>query len=87
MQVTELKSISKAEGYIYYINKYTATAVIEFLSKQLSFPFSFTIEVSPLGVKTLTLANIPQDLEYPLVPVRIALKEYILKLENANQLP
>ncbi|MCR5762151.1 MAG: hypothetical protein K6G00_02070, partial [Treponema sp.] len=60
---------------------------IEFLSKQISFPFSFNIEVNPLGMKTLTLSNIPQDLEYPLVPVRIALKDYILKLEEENKLP
>lgn len=87
MQVAELKSISKAEGYIYYRNKYSATAVIEFLSKQISFPFNFVIEIDPLGVKTLSLENIPLDLDYPLVPVRKALKEYILKLEEANQLP
>ena len=87
MKVTELKSISKEEGYIYYRNKYTATAVIEFLSKQISFPFSFIIEISPLGEKTLSLADIPQNLEYPLVPVRIALKEQIRKLDESRKLP
>ncbi len=87
MRVAEIKSISKAEGYIYYINRYKATAVIEFLSKQTSFPFSFSIEINPLGVKTIDVADIPQSLEYPVLPVKKALKEYIIDLEKDNKLP
>ncbi len=87
MKVLEFKSISKADGYIYYINRYKATAVIEYLSKQESFPFTFSIEYSPLGGKTVGLADIPTTLDYPLLPVRKALKAFVLQLETENKLP
>ncbi len=87
MRVAELKSISKAEGYIYYINRYKATAVIEFLSKQLTFPCSFSVEINPLGMRSISVDEVPQDLAYPILPVKKALKEYITELDKKNQLP
>ncbi len=87
MRVAEIKSISKDEGYIYYINRYKATAVIEYLSKQASFPFSFSVEINPLGGRAYNISELPKSLEYPVLPVKKALKEYIIQMDKNNELP
>ncbi len=87
MRIVEINSISKAESYIYYINRYKGTAVMEFLEKQISFPFSFAIEVSPLGKKTISLEDIPRNIDYPLLPIIKGLKVAILELEKKDKLP
>ena len=87
MRVAEIKSISKEEGYIYYINRYKATAVIEYLSKETSFPFSFYVEINPLGMRSYHVNDIPRTLDYPLLPVMKALKEYVIKMDKNRELP
>lgn len=87
MRVAEIKSISKEEGYIYYINRYKATAVIEYLSKEASFPFSFYVEINPLGMRSYHVNDIPRTLDYPLLPVMKALKEYVIKMDKNRELP
>ena len=61
MKVVDIKSISKEDGYIYYINKYKATAVLEILSQEVSIPVSFSIEISPFGKKTIEVDALPDD--------------------------
>ena len=46
MKVLELNSIKKHDGYIYYIHHYTANAKIEFLTKEIVIPISFTVEIN-----------------------------------------
>ena len=87
MRVAEIKSISMDEGFIYYINRYKATAVIEYLSKQASFPFSFSIEINPLGMRTYNVSDLPKSLDYPVLPVKKALKEFIITMDKYNELP
>ncbi|MBP5158607.1 MAG: hypothetical protein K6G18_11155 [Treponema sp.] len=85
--MAEIKSISKDDGYIYYINRYKATAVIEYLSKEATFPFSFYVEINPLGMRSYHVNDLPRDLDYPLLPIRKALKEYIIKMDKNRELP
>ncbi len=87
MKVVEIKSITKEPGYIYYMNKYSATAVLEFISNQIDIPVSFTIEINPLGKKTIQLGPLPDDLNYPVMPVTKALKDYIFTMSNEGNLP
>ncbi len=87
MRVVEIKSISKDDGYIYYINRYKATAVIEYLSKEASFPFSFYVEINPLGMRSYHVNALPRDLDYPLLPIRKALKECIIQMDKNRELP
>ncbi len=87
MRIAEITSIVRDESHIYYINRYKATAVVEFLSKQVSFPFNFFIEMNPLGGKTINVESLPRDLDYPLLPIIKALKDYICTLEKGNKLP
>ena len=87
MKVIELKSISKEDGYIYYINKYKATAVLEILSQQVSIPLSFSIEVSPFGKKTIQIDPIRQDLNYPVMPIQNSLRSFITTMDAQGSLP
>ncbi|MBQ9538930.1 MAG: hypothetical protein IJU95_06640 [Treponema sp.] len=85
--MAEIKSISKDDGYIYYINRYKATAVIEYLSKEASFPFSFYVEINPLGMRSYHVNNIPRSLDYPIIPVMKALKECVIEMDKKHELP
>ncbi len=87
MKVLELQSISKEEGWIYYLNRYKATAVLEILAKQLSVPISFSVEISPLGQRTVEIDDLPSTLDYPVVPVKKSLAEFITTMSINGTLP
>ena len=87
MKVLELNSIKKHDGYIYYIHHYTANAKIEFLTKEIVIPISFTVEINPFGMKRVDLDPIPREVDYPVLPITKSLKEFIDKLAVAGALP
>ncbi len=70
MKVKEINSISKEDGFIYYINRYRGNAVLEILAKEVSIPVSFSIEINPLGQKNIEVENLPSSLNYPVMPVK-----------------
>lgn len=88
MQVLGLSNISSDDTYIYYRRTYSATANLELLSKPVDARISFTIEIGPLGDKNVYVDIDPScDIDYPLIPVKSALKAYILKMDNEGKLP
>ena len=86
MKVLELNQIATDDTYIYYRRNYKAVAKLQMLSSSLDINISFTIEVSPLGDKVLYI-DIDDDIDYPVLPVKAALKTYILELDNKGELP
>lgn len=87
MKVLEINSILKEEGYIYYINRYTANIVIEIMTQRITFPISFSIEVNPLGIKTINLEPLPREIDYPIIPLSKSIKEYITQIDKEGKLP
>ena len=87
MKVKEINSISKEDGYIYYINRYRGNAVLEILAKEVSIPVSFSIEINPLGQKNIEVENLPTSLNYPVMPVKKSLKEFIDSMYTNGVLP
>lgn len=88
MQVLGLSNISSDDNYIYYRRTYSATATLQLLNKKNDIDISFTIEVGPLGDKNVYVDIDPScDIDYPLIPVKSALKTYILKMDNEGKLP
>ncbi len=87
MKVLDIRSISKEDGYIYYMNKYKATAVLEILSQEVSLPINFSIEISPFGKKTIEVGALPDDLNYPVMPVKKSLKIFIDDMSKKGTLP
>lgn len=88
MKVTEFTNLKGEDTYIYYRRTYTATALLEFLSKKASCDISFTIEMNPLGMKEVYV-EYPNgiDFDYPLLPVTKAIKEFILIKDDEGSLP
>ena len=82
-----LSPIVAVLGRTYYIKKYKATAVVEFLTRRISFPISFTIEMNPFGKKTIDLDPLPREIDYPVVPLKKSLVEFISKLSEQGSLP
>lgn len=87
MKVLELRSISKEEGWIYYLNKYQATADLEILGHTMSIPLSFSVEINPLGMRTVEIDDLPSNLDYPVVPIKKSLSEFITKMSIDGTLP
>ena len=87
MKVLELHSITKEDGYIYYIHHYKATARIEFLVSHVEIPISFTVEMNPLGIRIVDLDPLPKNVDYPVIPLNKALKEFIDEMSKEGKLP
>ena len=87
MNVLELHSITEEDGYIYYIHHYKAQAKIEFLANVVDVPISFTVEMNPLGIRTVDLDPLPKDIDYPVIPLNKSLKEFIDVMARDDQLP
>ena len=87
MKVVEIKSVEKEEGYIYYLNRYTGTAVLDILASKVNLPVSFSIEIDPLGKRTIEIDALPTDLNYPVMPVKKALKAFIDTMYKQGELP
>ena len=87
MKVLELHSITKEDGYIYYIHHYKAQAKIEYLANVVDVPISFTVEMNPLGIRTVDLDPLPKDIDYPVIPLNKSLKEFIDVMARDDQLP
>ena len=87
MKVMEINSILKEEGYIYYINRYKANAVIEIMTQRITFPISFSIEMNPLGLKTIDLDPLPREIDYPVIPLSKSIKEFINQMDKNGKLP
>ncbi len=86
MKILELKDIEREEGAIYYFRKYEAIAVIELPKETVSIPITFTIESGPLGDKKIDV-KILKAPSYPIHPIIVALKTYILETDKEGLLP
>ena len=87
MQILKLNDVKKSEGVIYYRRQYTAEAEIELPNCVDKSPISFIIETGPLGDKQFDLEFDPYKVNYPFIPIKKALKEYILNIDQMGALP
>ncbi|MBP3366858.1 MAG: hypothetical protein J6K96_07690 [Treponema sp.] len=87
MKVLELNSITKKDGYIYYIHHYTAIAKIQVMTSVISVPISFTVEMNPLGMRSIDLDPLPKELDYPVIPMTKSLKSFIDEMAKDGSLP
>jgi len=86
MKVLEIKELQREEGHIFYIRKYTGEVYIELPTSTEHTKINFVIEMDPLGNKTIDLQITP-GINYPLVPLKRAIIEYILAQELEGKLP
>lgn len=86
MKIIGLKDLKREEGYIYYRRNFLADAVVEIPGSNFETPIKFCIETTPLGTKNVEI-ELSNSINYPLLPVKKALKEYILTQDKEGKLP
>ncbi|MCH5295691.1 MAG: hypothetical protein J1F14_07345 [Treponema sp.] len=53
----------------------------------MSIPLSFSVEINPLGMRTVEIDDLPSNLDYPVVPIKKSLSEFITKMSIDGTLP
>ena len=86
MRVLEVKNLNREDGYIYYMRKFSGIALIQIPGDTLQTPISFNIETSPFGTKKISV-NVGEQLNYPVLPVKKALADFILEKDKEGKLP
>lgn len=86
MKILHFKDLSRKDGYIYYMRKFDGVIAIEIPGEELDINISFTIETSPLGTKNIEL-EIEDTVNYPIIPIRKAIIDFILEEDNEGNLP
>ena len=86
MKVVELKDLTREEGQIFYIRHYSCVAVFELPKSIESAKVKFSIEMNCLGNKTIDL-DIENTVNYPIIPLKKALTDYIFEQEQEGLLP
>ncbi len=86
MEIVSVKNIEREPGFIYYRRTYHSVLEIVINTQTVEATIKFTIEMDPLGRKNIEL-DIESDIDYPLLPLRKAIKEYITKIDSEGVLP
>ena len=86
MKVVELANLQREDVQIFYIRKYAATAVLDLTARTTNVDIEFSIEMNSFGNKDFSL-SIKSPIDYPLIPIRKSILEYITNLEMEGKLP
>lgn len=86
MKIVGLKDLQREEGQIFYLRKYKTKAVVDLPISQEEVPIYFTIETDPFGKKNVEL-TIEKQINYPLLPLKKAIKDFILIEDSQGRLP
>ena len=86
MRVVELANLQREDVQIFYIRKYAATAVLDLTARTANVDIEFSIEMNSFGNKEFSL-SIKSQIDYPLIPIRKSILEYITNLEVEGKLP
>ena len=86
MRVVELANLQREDVQIFYIRKYAATAVLDLTARTANVDIEFSIEMNSFGNKDFIL-SIKSQIDYPLIPIRKTILEYITNLEQEGKLP
>lgn len=86
MKVLEFKDLRREEGQIFYIRRYYCQSVLELPTGITENPIRFSIEMNGLGNKMIEL-SIEGQVNYPLIPLKKAIIEYILVQDREGKLP
>ncbi len=86
MTVLGLENIQRKDTAIYYRRHFSAEALYDLPSRKSSGKIEFTIETDPFG-KVIVTVSLIDPVDYPVIQVKRALKEYIAKLDKDGKLP
>lgn len=86
MKIVEIKDLQREEGQIFYIRKYSGDVYIELPTRIEHVLIRFTIEIDPLSNKKVDLEFL-SNINYPILPLKKAIIEYILTEDFEGRLP
>ncbi len=86
MRVVELQNLVREDVQIFYIRKYAATAVLDLTARTANVEIEFSIEMNSFGNKEISL-SIKTQIDYPLIPIRKSIIDYLTNLEQEGKLP
>ncbi len=86
MIVEDIIDIEKKNSLIYYREEFQAVVIYNILDNEQQGRIDFLIEVNPIGQKKLFLELIDKP-DYPILPIRLELKEKIQRLIDSSTLP
>ena len=86
MIVEDIIDIEKKNSLIYYREEFQAVVIYNILGNEQQGRIEFLIEVNPIGQKPLFLELIDKP-DYPILPIRLDLKEKIQHLIDSSTLP
>ncbi len=85
MEVLEIKNIEREPGHIYYRRTYHGDAFIALHKSTAELSIQFTLEMNPMGQMAVEL-NLKGDIDYPILPIRKALIDFILEMDKKDEL-
>lgn len=86
MRILEIKNLYREETGLYYRRIFTGLVVVELPIKVVEAPVDFIIETGPMGNKNLDI-DFKEKIDYPLIPILKAIKEFIVNLDQEGKLP
>jgi hypothetical protein len=86
MKILAIKNIIRKDVPIYYRRVYSGLALIELLNKTLEVALEFLVENKPTG-QTEVSVTLGEKIDYPLLPLKKELKDFITSLDQSGQLP
>ncbi|AWG42577.1 hypothetical protein CR532_00935 [Candidatus Borreliella tachyglossi] len=86
MKFIALNNIKKQDSHIFYRNVYFADAIYEYKGSSEIKRLKFTIEVTPLDEKHITI-DFLDSLDYPVLSLMVAIKRHIIELDINGELP
>jgi hypothetical protein len=86
MKVLELRDLRRREAPIHYIREYGAVAVLESFEGKAEASVAFTVEQKPLGPSEISV-RVLDPVDWPLLPVMRAIRDYVADLDRQGRLP
>lgn len=86
MRIIVLKNITRDENFIYYRRNFKAVAELELGKNVIEADINFLIETTPLGTKEISIFGL-ESIDYPLLPLKKAITEYISEKDSEGTLP
>jgi hypothetical protein len=86
MKVLSIKNIVRKDVPIYYKRHFSGVAVLELVKEPVERRIDFSIENMPTGAKEIVITLV-DAVDYPLIPLRRELKQFINGLDSNGGLP
>ena len=86
MKILGIKDLKRKDVPIYYRMYYTGVVSLQMGSATVESHIDFSLEMKPTGQKEV-LITLNDPVDYPLVPLLLELKKYILDLDWNGGLP